>query len=91
MLNLTFDIGSVTPGAFDHACWHRADLRADLPQHVTEILCFKAGRADHSFTLDLHMTNQVCVIYNLCKRLFYVKILNNQLSVVMLLYLTLVQ
>lgn len=57
------DIGCVKPGAFDHAHWRRADLWAYLPQHLTVVLCFKAGRADHSFTLDLHMTNRFCWIY----------------------------
>lgn len=54
------DIGSVKPGAFDHAYWRPVELWAELPQHLTEVLGFKAGRADHSFTLDLHMTNQFC-------------------------------
>lgn len=62
------DISAVKPGAFDHAQWSWADLRADLSQHLTEILRFKSAWADDGFTLDLHVTSQFNWIYILKKQ-----------------------
>lgn len=61
------DISAVKPGALDHAQWSGVDLRADLSQHLTEILRFKLAWADNGFTLDLHMTSQFNWIYILKK------------------------